>query len=86
MYKLIRIASAVARTSATPLSWLIRLRREGAGRAQASIARTKRAAGLHGMQFNFVVAQYRGVALWKKLGFEIIGTLPRRSARDARGR
>ena len=30
------------------------------------------------MQFNFVVStNTAGVALWKKLGFEIVGTLPK---------
>ena len=30
------------------------------------------------MQFNFVVSTNTvGVALWKKLGFEIVGTLPK---------
>lgn len=33
--------------------------------------------GFHAMQFNFVVATNRGaVDLWKRLGFDIIGTLP----------
>ena len=37
-----------------------------------------RAAGYLAMQFNFVVStNTAGVALWKKLGFEIVGTLPR---------
>ena len=37
-----------------------------------------RAAGFLAMQFNFVVSTNEAaVALWKKLGFEIVGTLPR---------
>jgi len=36
-----------------------------------------RRAGFAAMQFNFVVASNRGaVALWQKLGFRIVGTLP----------
>jgi ribosomal protein S18 acetylase RimI-like enzyme len=34
--------------------------------------------GYQAMQFNFVVSTNRGaVALWRKLGFTIIGTIPR---------
>ena len=34
--------------------------------------------GFHAMQFNFVVStNTRAISLWKKLGFEIVGTLPR---------
>lgn len=37
-----------------------------------------RRQGYAAMQFNFVVStNAAGVALWKKLGFEIIGTLPK---------
>jgi GNAT superfamily N-acetyltransferase len=37
-----------------------------------------RRQGYDAMQFNFVVStNTAGVALWKKLGFEIIGTLPK---------
>ncbi len=37
-----------------------------------------RKAGYEAMQFNFVVSTNTGaVALWKKLGFNIVGTLPR---------
>ena len=33
--------------------------------------------GFHAMQFNFVVStNTRAIDLWKKLGFEIVGTLP----------
>jgi ribosomal protein S18 acetylase RimI-like enzyme len=34
--------------------------------------------GYQGMQFNFVVSTNTGaIALWKKLGFTTIGTIPR---------
>lgn len=34
--------------------------------------------GFHAMQFNFVVStNTRAIDLWKRLGFEIVGTLPR---------
>ena len=37
-----------------------------------------RKAGFDAMQFNFVVSTNTGaVALWKKLGFNIVGTLPK---------
>lgn len=37
-----------------------------------------RKAGYEAMQFNFVVSTNAGaVALWKKLGFKIVGTLPK---------
>lgn len=37
-----------------------------------------RRQGYEAMQFNFVVStNTAGVALWKKLGFEIVGTLPK---------
>ena len=37
-----------------------------------------RRQGYNAMQFNFVVStNAAGVALWKKLGFEIVGTLPK---------
>lgn len=40
--------------------------------------REARRAGFLAMQFNFVVSTNRpAVALWKKLGFSIVGTLPR---------
>jgi GNAT superfamily N-acetyltransferase len=36
-----------------------------------------RASGFHAMQFNAVVeTNTRAVALWRSLGFEIIGTVP----------
>jgi GNAT superfamily N-acetyltransferase len=37
-----------------------------------------RQAGYRAMQFNFVVStNTAGVALWKKLGFQIVGTIPK---------
>jgi L-amino acid N-acyltransferase YncA len=51
----------------------------GAGEALGRhCLREARRAGYLAMQFNFVVSTNTGaVALWKKLGFEIIGTLPK---------
>jgi len=52
---------------------------KGAGRAlgEHCLNEAKR-QGYTAMQFNFVVStNTAGVALWKKLGFEIIGTLPK---------
>lgn len=51
----------------------------GAGRALGEHCLDEaRRQGYEAMQFNFVVStNTAGVALWKKLGFEIIGTLPR---------
>jgi L-amino acid N-acyltransferase YncA len=50
----------------------------GVGRAlgQAALARA-RAEGFRGVQFNAVVAtNERAIALWRSLGFEILGTVP----------
>jgi L-amino acid N-acyltransferase YncA len=52
---------------------------KGAGRAlgEHCIAEAKR-QGYDAMQFNFVVSSNAaGVNLWKKLGFQIVGTLPK---------
>ncbi len=51
----------------------------GAGRALGEHCLDEaRRQGYAAMQFNFVVStNTAGVALWKKLGFEIIGTLPK---------
>jgi L-amino acid N-acyltransferase YncA len=51
---------------------------KGVGRALGQHALDwARAAGYRAMQFNAVVeANTRAVALWKSLGFEIIGTVP----------
>jgi len=51
----------------------------GAGRAMGEHCLDEaRKAGYNAMQFNFVVStNTAAVALWKKLGFEIVGTLPK---------
>ena len=52
---------------------------QGVGKAmgQHCLVEAKK-AGFFAMQFNFVVSTNEGaVGLWKKLGFEIVGTLPR---------
>lgn len=52
---------------------------KGAGRAMGEhcLAEARR-AGYDAMQFNFVVStNAAGVALWQKLGFQIVGTLPK---------
>ena len=51
----------------------------GAGKAMGMhCLREARRAGFLAMQFNFVVSTNEAaVALWKKLGFTIVGTLPR---------
>jgi L-amino acid N-acyltransferase YncA len=53
----------------------------GAGRALGEdVLDWARASGFHGVQFNAVVeSNTRAVGLWKSLGFEIIGTIPRAS-------
>jgi ribosomal protein S18 acetylase RimI-like enzyme len=51
----------------------------GVGRAMAEHSLGQaRAAGFEAMQFNLVVStNERAVALWKALGFAIVGTLPK---------
>ncbi len=51
---------------------------KGAGRtlAEHAIKRAKE-RGFLAMQFNFVVSTNPAVTLWKKLGFVIVGTLPK---------
>lgn len=51
---------------------------KGAGRQMGQhCLQTAKAAGFRAMQFNFVVSSNEAaVALWKKLGFSIVGTLP----------
>jgi L-amino acid N-acyltransferase YncA len=52
---------------------------KGAGRAMGEhcLAEASR-AGYKAMQFNFVVSTNTGaVELWKKLGFQVVGTLPK---------
>jgi GNAT superfamily N-acetyltransferase len=53
-------------------------RGSGIGRAMGEYALTwAKEKGYRAMQFNFVVSTNRGaVALWEKLGFRIIGTIP----------
>jgi ribosomal protein S18 acetylase RimI-like enzyme len=53
-------------------------RRAGIGKAMGEHAlRMARKFGYRAMQFNFVVStNERAIALWKKLGFEIVGILP----------
>ena len=52
---------------------------KGAGRAMGEHCLNEaRNGGYRAMQFNFVVStNTAAVTLWKKLGFEIVGTLPR---------
>ena len=52
---------------------------KGAGRARGEHCLDEaRRQGYEAMQFNFVVStNTAGVNLWKKLGFEIVGTLPK---------
>lgn len=48
--------------------------------------REARRAGFLAMQFNFVVSTNTGaVALWRKMGFEIVGTLPKAFQHRERG-
>lgn len=51
---------------------------KGAGRAMGEhCLEQAKLAGYEAMQFNFVVStNTAAVALWKKLGFQIVGTLP----------
>lgn len=52
---------------------------KGAGKLMGQhCLQTAKAAGFQAMQFNFVVSSNEAaVALWKKLGFAIVGTLPK---------
>jgi L-amino acid N-acyltransferase YncA len=61
---------------------------KGIGRrlGEHCLAEAKR-QGYDAMQFNFVVStNTAGVALWKKLGFEIVGTLPKAFNHSTLGR
>jgi L-amino acid N-acyltransferase YncA len=60
---------------------------KGAGRAMGEHCLNEaRKAGYRAMQFNFVVStNTAAVALWKKLGFEIVGTLPKAFRHQALG-
>ena len=61
---------------------------QGVGRALAEHAlEWARQAGFSAMQFNFVVStNTRAIALWKNLGFSIIGTIPQAFAHQGLGR
>lgn len=80
MYKLVAnqrdLGSHVANASfmVDPLHW-----GRGVGRALGLHCLTEaRRAGFLAMQFNFVVSTNEAaVALWQKLGFSIVGTLPK---------
>ena len=56
-----------------------RFRRQGIGRSMGRHAlRKAKTLGYKAMQFNFVVSTNKmAVALWKSLGFKIVGTLPK---------
>jgi len=64
-----------------------RTQRRGIGRLLGEHCLAEaRAAGFLAMQFNFVVStNTRAVALWRALGFEIVGTLPRAFNHQALG-
>jgi ribosomal protein S18 acetylase RimI-like enzyme len=61
---------------------------QGAGRALAEHAiEWARRANFSAMQFNFVVStNTRAIALWKSLGFSIIGTIPQGFQHQGLGR
>ena len=53
-------------------------RGRGIGRAMAEHCLTEaRRLGFRSMQFNFVISTNSALRLWKQLGFEVTGTLPR---------
>jgi len=61
-------------------SYMVAVAHRGRGVGRALVAHTidwAREAGYRGIQFNAVVeSNTRAVALWKALGFEVIGTVP----------
>jgi ribosomal protein S18 acetylase RimI-like enzyme len=61
---------------------------QGVGRALAEHAiEWARQAGFSAMQFNFVVStNTRAIALWKNLGFSILGTIPEAFQHQGLGR
>ena len=60
--------------------WMIDPARQGQGTGRqfaVYVIDQARDLGYHGMQFNAVVASNENaIALWQKLGFEIVGTVP----------
>jgi ribosomal protein S18 acetylase RimI-like enzyme len=60
----------------------------GAGRALGEHCLNEaRRQGYDAMQFNFVIStNTAGVSLWQKLGFQIVGTLPKAFAHATLGR
>ena len=60
---------------------------KGIGRAMAEhCLEEARRLGFKAMQFNFVIStNERAVQLWKNLGFEIVGTLPRAFQHPTKG-
>lgn len=61
-------------------------RRFDGSRKQAPSLRRAKGAGFLALQFNFVVSTNGpAVALWKDLGFAIVGTLPRAFRHPTRG-
>lgn len=88
MYKLLPnrrdLASHVANAS-----FMVNPSRAGRGVGKAlglHCLREARRAGFLAMQFNFVVSTNTpAVTLWKKLGFDIVGTLPKAFRHSERG-
>ncbi len=75
-----RTGPATARTSRVAASWWTQERSgQGVGRALGEdLIAWARDAGFKLIQFNAVVETNQGaIALWKKLGFEIAGTVPK---------
>ncbi len=70
-------------------SFMVHPARHGAGIGRAMAVhclQQAKAAGFLAMQFNFVVSTNTGaLALWKALGFSIVGTLPRAFRHRTRG-
>jgi L-amino acid N-acyltransferase YncA len=62
-------------------------RRQGVGRGMAEHCLSEaRRLGFRAMQFNFVVSTNdSAIGLWRRLGFEIVGTLPGAFRHPARG-
>jgi GNAT superfamily N-acetyltransferase len=61
-------------------------RGRGVGRALGEhVVSWHREHGFRGIQFNAVVESNSAVALWRSLGFEIVGTVPERSGHPRTG-